>query len=88
MDTPSTPAPRDVREQAILERLVLIRDQLMLLKLDRTTYIRSQDIIPLYDQTIDQVKELNEIRSQSGNREENRRMAPPEPRPQSVLAAS
>lgn len=75
MDTPSAPAPRDPREQAILERLVLIRDHLMLLKQDRTTYIRSQDIIPLYDQTAEQVKQLNEIRSQSGQQEDNRRRA-------------
>ncbi|PHH88441.1 hypothetical protein CDD83_7522 [Cordyceps sp. RAO-2017] len=72
MDTPSVPAPRDAREQAILDRLQLIRDQLMLLKQDRTTYIRSQDVIPLYDQTIEQVRELNAIRAETGNKEENR----------------
>lgn len=72
MDTPAGPAPRDARERAILDRLVIIRDQLLLLKQDRTTYIRSQDVIPLYDQTIEQVKELNTVRAETGNKEENR----------------
>ena len=74
MDTPAIPAPRDAREQALLARLSVIRDQLLLLKQDRTTYIRSQDVIPLYDQTVDQVRELNEIRAETGNKEENRCM--------------
>ncbi|KJZ73872.1 hypothetical protein HIM_06765 [Hirsutella minnesotensis 3608] len=72
MDTPTVPAPRDAREQAILERLNLIRDKLVLLKQDRTTYIRSQDVIPLYDETIEQVKELNSIRAEPNSSEENR----------------
>lgn len=73
MDTPAIPLPRDAREQAILERLTVIRDKLLLLKQDRTTYIRSQDIIPLYDETIEQVKELGDVRAETGNKEENRR---------------
>lgn len=72
MDTPAVPPPQDAREQAILDRLLLIRDKLLLLKQDRTTYIRSQDVIPLYDQTIDQVRELNAIHAETGNKEENR----------------
>ncbi|KAG5922701.1 hypothetical protein E4U61_004663 [Claviceps capensis] len=72
MDTPAIPAPRDAREQAILARLSAIRDHLLLLKQDRTTYIRSQDVIPLYDQTIEQVKELNHVRAEIGAHEENR----------------
>jgi hypothetical protein len=72
MDTPAVPLPRDAREQAILDRLTVIRDNLLLQKRDRTTYIRSQDVIPLYDETIEQVKELNAIREETGNREENR----------------
>ena len=73
MDTPSIPAPKDSREVALLSRLSIIRDKLLLLKQDRTTYIRSQDVIPLYDQVIEQVKELNDIRAETGNHEENRR---------------
>lgn len=72
MDTPAVPAPRDAREQAILERLTLVRDQLLLLKQDRTTYIRSQDVLPLYDETIEQVRQLNDVRAEGVHREENR----------------
>lgn len=74
MDTPAIPLPREPREQAVLERLSIIRDQLLLLKRDRTTYIRSQDVIPLYDETIEQVKELNDVRAELGHKEENRGM--------------
>ena len=75
MDTPAVPAPKDAREREILERLVAIRDQLLLLKQDRTKYIRTQDVMVLYDQTIEQVRQLNEVRSkeQTG---ENRREQP------------
>ncbi|TFB07655.1 hypothetical protein CCMA1212_001205 [Trichoderma ghanense] len=72
MDTPAVPLPQDAREQAVLDSLVVIRDKLLLLKQDRTTYIRSQDVIPLYDETISRVKELDEIRTETGNKEENR----------------
>ncbi|OLN86438.1 UPF0662 protein C30C2.08 [Colletotrichum chlorophyti] len=71
MDTPTCPPPRDARETDILNKLVAIRDRLQLLKQDRTTYIRSQDVIPLYDETIEQVRHLNEVRS-GDRREENR----------------
>jgi len=71
MDTPAVPLPQDAREQVILDRLTVIRDSLLLLKRDRTTYIRSQDVIPLYDDTIQQVKDLNTARAESGNKEEN-----------------
>ncbi|KAJ3479707.1 hypothetical protein NLG97_g8251 [Lecanicillium saksenae] len=72
METPAVPMPRDARELAILQHLVEIRDKLLLLKQDRTTYIRSQDILPLYDETIAQVKELNAIRKETGATDENR----------------
>ncbi|TDZ33492.1 UPF0662 protein [Colletotrichum spinosum] len=71
MDTPTCPPPQDAREKDILDKLVSIRDRLQLLKQDRTTYIRSQDVIPLYDETIEQVRQLNEFRS-TDRREENR----------------
>lgn len=72
METPAIPMPRDARELAVLQRLTEIRDQLLLLKQDRTTYIRSQDILPLYDQTIAQVKELIASRAETGAADENR----------------
>ena len=71
MDTPAIPAPKDARERAILEKLEAVRDQLLLLKQDRTKYIRTQDVMVLYDETVEQVRLLNDIRSgqqTSGNR--------------------
>ena len=72
MDTPAVPLPKDDRERVILDRLVEIRDQLLLLKQDRSTYIRSQDVFLLYDQTMEQVKQLNVVRGETDSREENR----------------
>jgi len=62
MDTPAIPLPKDERERQILDKLTVIRDKLILLKRDRTKYIRSQDVMVLYDELIEQVKHLNEIR--------------------------
>jgi hypothetical protein len=72
MDTPVIPAPSDAREQAILDEFVLIRDQLLLLKQDRSKYIKSDDVIPLYNRMIEQVSQLNAIRDNAGPQEENR----------------
>ncbi|KAK7425194.1 hypothetical protein QQX98_000109 [Neonectria punicea] len=72
METPAIPLPRDPRERAILDRLVMIRDQLLLLKQDRTNYIRTQDVMPLFEQTMEQVKELNVVRAEIGEKAENR----------------
>lgn len=72
MDTPAIPLPRDPRERAILDRLSMIRDQLLLLKQDRTNYIRTQDVMPLFDQTMEQVKELSIVRAEIGDKGENR----------------
>ncbi|SPJ73793.1 related to UPF0662 protein C30C2.08 [Fusarium torulosum] len=72
MDTPAIPMPRDPRERAILEKLQLVRDRLLLLKQDRTNYIRTQDVMPLFDDTMDQVKELTVVRAETGDKEENR----------------
>lgn len=67
--------PRDPREQAILQKLELIRDRLLLLKRDRTNYIRTQDVMPLFDETMDQVRELTVVRAETGDKEENRCMS-------------
>ena len=79
MDTPAVPLPRDAREREILDKLVIIRDKLLLLKQDRTTYIRSQDVLPLYEETLEEVKKLNSVRKETGINEENRRkfLSPP-----------
>lgn len=67
METPLVPAPSDAREQEVLERLTAIRDQLLLLKQDRTKYIRSQDVMTLYEQVIEEVRRVNEIRTTTTN---------------------
>ncbi|KAL8409640.1 hypothetical protein RB594_007915 [Gaeumannomyces avenae] len=63
MDTPALPVPKDAWEKEILERLVAIRDQLLLLKQDRAHYIRGPDVLKLYDQVIEQIRLLNEVRT-------------------------
>jgi hypothetical protein len=63
MDTPAIPAPRDAHEREILANLESIRDRLLLLKQDRTKYIRSQDVLQLYNETIEQVRRLREVRA-------------------------
>lgn len=67
------PMPKDQEEREILEQLNFIRDRLLLLKQDRTKYIRSQDVVVLYDQTVEQVRRLNESRK-GKDRSENRCM--------------
>lgn len=87
MDTPKIPPPKDEEEKQVLDRLVTIRDQLQLRKLDRTTYVRTQDVMILYDKTIEQVRQLTEIRAGKTTTEENRGTFPysgcsaPVPRP-------
>ncbi|KAK1756836.1 hypothetical protein QBC47DRAFT_377776 [Echria macrotheca] len=72
METPAIPMPKDAREREILDTLTGIRDHLLLLKRDRTKYIRSQDVLLVYEQVIEQVKQLNEIRKGAAERGENR----------------
>ena len=61
-DSPVTHAPVPAQEKPILEQLLLVRDKLLLLKQDKSTYVKSQDVIPLYDQVIYQVHLLNDSR--------------------------
>jgi hypothetical protein len=61
-DSPLPRIPLDPKEQPILDRLQSIRTELELLKRDRSTYVKSQDVLKLYDQVIEQVIVLNEIR--------------------------
>lgn len=71
-DTPSYPMPLDSREQPILEKLEQIRNELTLLKTDRSTYIKSSDVMQLYDRVVEQVRLLNDVRADKPT-EENRR---------------
>ncbi|GIK02560.1 hypothetical protein Aspvir_006616 [Aspergillus viridinutans] len=69
MDSPAVPVPFDPQEQPILERLLRTRDALLLLKQDKSSYIKSRDVLPLYEEVISEVEKLNAVR-----REQDRRL--------------
>lgn len=75
-DTPLLNPPSDPREQPILDELMLIRADLDQLKKDRTTYIKSSTVIPLYDRVVEQVQKLTDIRENRPH-EQNRRRSQP-----------
>ncbi|EEH37424.2 hypothetical protein PAAG_07842 [Paracoccidioides lutzii Pb01] len=62
-DSPAVSVPLDPREQPILDQLLVIRDALLLLKQDKSRYIKSQDVLYYHDQVVEQVQKLNSIRS-------------------------
>lgn len=55
-------APLLPEEEPILEKLLSIRSQLETLKRDRSTYVKSCDVVPLYNELIEQVEQLNQVR--------------------------
>ena len=61
-DSPAYRLPLDPNEQPILDKLLLIRDHLSILKQDRSTYVKSHDVMKYYDQLMEQVEALNKIR--------------------------
>ncbi|KAK5171326.1 uncharacterized protein LTR77_004470 [Saxophila tyrrhenica] len=61
-DSPAYRLPLDPAEQPILDRLLNIRDHLSILKQDRTSYVKSQDVTKHYEAVIEQVQALNRIR--------------------------
>lgn len=61
-DSPYQRIPLDPKEQPILDRILIIRDHLSLLKSDRSTYIKSADVVKYYAQLVEQVELLNKIR--------------------------
>ena len=61
-DSPVTHAPVTSQERPILDKLLLVRDKLLLYKSDKSTYVKSQDILPLYENVIEQVHLLNDAR--------------------------
>lgn len=63
-DSPAVQAALDPKEQPILDRVLNIRDQLSLLRRDKSTYIKSHDVLRLYEQVIEQVHLLNIIRDE------------------------
>lgn len=70
-DSPLYRFPLDPQEQPILERILNLRDSLSLLKQDRSTYVKSQDVLILYNSLIEQVEALNRLRINKPN-EQNR----------------
>ncbi|KAF1814590.1 hypothetical protein P152DRAFT_456860 [Eremomyces bilateralis CBS 781.70] len=61
-DSPVVRAPLDPAEKPILDRLLQVRDGLELLRQDKSTYVKSQDIIGAYEEVIVQVHALDEKR--------------------------
>ncbi|RAK82402.1 uncharacterized protein BO72DRAFT_508353 [Aspergillus fijiensis CBS 313.89] len=68
MDSPAVPAPLNPKEQPILERLLRTRDALLLLKQDKSTYIKSRDVLPMYEEVIAEVEKLNAVRKEEDRR--------------------
>jgi hypothetical protein len=61
-------------EQPVLEKLIQLRQRLQLLNKDRTKYIKSQDVIAIYDMLIEQVQKLNNIRDNPVHHGEQNRL--------------
>ena len=61
-DSPAFRIPLDPKEQPILDRILVLRDKLSLLKQDRSTYVKSHDVVKFYNQLITEVEKLNAIR--------------------------
>lgn len=77
-DSPAVQAPLDPREAPILDRVLALRDRLLLLKQDKSTYVKSHDVLALYAEVIEQVHQLNEIRKEHGKPlEQNRGLFAP-----------
>lgn len=72
-DSPAHRIPLDPAEQPILDKLLIIRDKLSLLKQDKTKYVQSKDITGLYEEVIEEAEKLNSIRVTKRD-EQNRRM--------------
>ncbi|KAL4741750.1 hypothetical protein BDV11DRAFT_52853 [Aspergillus similis] len=70
MESPAIQTPLDPKEQPILESVLRIRDALYLLKQDKSSYIRSRDVLPLYEEVTREIEKLNAVR-----KDQNRRLA-------------
>ncbi|KAF7716257.1 UPF0662 family protein [Penicillium ucsense] len=74
MESPAVTAPLDPREQPILERLLRTRDALLLLKQDKSSYIKSRDVLPLYEEVVEEVEKLNAARRETDRRLNHNRL--------------
>lgn len=68
MESPAVPLPIDPKEQPILERLLRIRDALLLMKQDKSSYIKYRDVLPHYEDVIAEVEKLNGVREEQDRR--------------------
>ena len=84
-DSPAVQAPLDPKEAPILDHVLVLRDRLFLLKQDKSTYIKSHDVLVLYDEVIDQVHLLNTIRQEHGKPLEQNRGSSAVPSQKQVL---
>ena len=66
MDTPT--APINPKEQHILDALIRIRDSLLLLRKDKSSYIKTIDVIHYYEAVVIQVEKLNATREEQVKR--------------------
>lgn len=71
--SPRTQLPIDPDERPIEDQLLQIRNQLELLKQDKSCYVKSSDIIKLYKAVIEQVRALNELRVRKDKKDEQNR---------------
>ena len=69
MESPAAPVPLDPQEQPILERLLRSRDALLLLKRDKSSYIKSRDVLPQYEEVTGAVEQLNTVRKEHDRRQ-------------------
>ncbi|KAJ5477162.1 UPF0662 protein [Penicillium diatomitis] len=74
MESPAVTTPLDPREQPILERLLRTRDALLLLKQDKSSYIKSRDVLPLYEEVVEEVDKLNAARRETDRRLNHNRL--------------
>ncbi|KGO76817.1 Uncharacterized protein family UPF0662 [Penicillium italicum] len=68
MESPAILVPLDPREQPVLENLLRTRDALLLIKRDKSSYIKSRDVLPLYEEVIAEVEKLNSVRKEQDRR--------------------
>jgi hypothetical protein len=72
-DSPRFQLPIDPEERPIEGQLLQIRTKLELLKQDKTVYVKSEDVIRLYQEVIEQVHALNTIRQTKNKPDEQNR---------------
>lgn len=72
-DSPRFQLPIDPDERPIESELMQIRTKLELLKQDKTNYVKSEDVIKLYEEVIEQVHALNTIRQAKNKPDEQNR---------------